>query len=231
MWSVLAGGYGASYEGLGVGACVDAKGHPFTRTWAKGVDLLECRDCCSQRPNCIGHEYLVIGNDARVCNLLSTGMAPFLKGGWMTEQNSGVGPITGTNITSAMKCYRKTAGPCPRRQLPGLPMHHRCILVSYLACSHVSLLLPRLDSALTTPDRMCCCCSVRSRWGWHMHGCQRHHVHALHELAVYRIDNICRLRRCLCQGKSQLLPPAPPYYPFPRVKIHTRGNIWSFTVG
>ena len=25
-----------------------------------------------------------------------------------------------------------------------------------------------------------------------------------------------------------LLPPAPPYYPFPRVKIHTRGNIWSF---
>ena len=33
------------------------------------------------------------------------------------------------------------------------------------------------------------------------------------------------------QGKSQLLPPAPPYYPFPRGKIHTRGNIWSFTVG
>ena len=26
-------------------------------------------------------------------------------------------------------------------------------------------------------------------------------------------------------------PPAPPYHPFPRVKIHTRGNIWSFTVG
>ena len=33
------------------------------------------------------------------------------------------------------------------------------------------------------------------------------------------------------QGKFQLLPPAPPYYPFPRGKIHTRGNIWSFTVG
>ena len=33
------------------------------------------------------------------------------------------------------------------------------------------------------------------------------------------------------QGKSQLLHPATPYYPFPRVKIHTRGNIWSFTVG
>ena len=28
-----------------------------------------------------------------------------------------------------------------------------------------------------------------------------------------------------------LLPPAPPYYPFPRGKIHTRCNIWSFTVG
>ena len=33
------------------------------------------------------------------------------------------------------------------------------------------------------------------------------------------------------QGKSQLLPPAPPYYPIPRGKTHTRGNIWSFTVG
>ena len=32
------------------------------------------------------------------------------------------------------------------------------------------------------------------------------------------------------QGKFQLLPPAPPYYPFPRGKIHTRGNIWGFTV-
>ena len=32
-------------------------------------------------------------------------------------------------------------------------------------------------------------------------------------------------------GKYQLLPPAPPYYPFPRGNIHTRGNIWSFTVG
>ena len=25
--------------------------------------------------------------------------------------------------------------------------------------------------------------------------------------------------------------PAPPYHPFPREKIHTRGNIWDFTVG
>ena len=33
------------------------------------------------------------------------------------------------------------------------------------------------------------------------------------------------------QRKSQLPPPAPPYYPFPRGKIHTRGNVWSFTVG
>ena len=33
------------------------------------------------------------------------------------------------------------------------------------------------------------------------------------------------------QGKSRLLPRAPPYYPFPRGKIRTRGNIWSFTVG
>ena len=33
------------------------------------------------------------------------------------------------------------------------------------------------------------------------------------------------------QGKSQLLPPAPPYYPFPRGKVHTRGSLWSFTVG
>jgi len=30
---------------------------------------------------------------------------------------------------------------------------------------------------------------------------------------------------------SCLLPPAPPYYNFPRGKFHTRGNIWSFTVG
>ena len=33
------------------------------------------------------------------------------------------------------------------------------------------------------------------------------------------------------QGKFQLLHPATPYYPFPRGKFHTRGNIWSFTVG
>ena len=33
------------------------------------------------------------------------------------------------------------------------------------------------------------------------------------------------------QRKFQLLPPAPPYHPFPRVKLHTRGNIWNFTVG
>ena len=33
------------------------------------------------------------------------------------------------------------------------------------------------------------------------------------------------------QGKCQLLHPATPYYPFPRGKFHTRGNIWSFTVG
>ena len=32
-------------------------------------------------------------------------------------------------------------------------------------------------------------------------------------------------------GKSQLLPPATPYYPFARGKIHTRGNTRSFTVG
>ena len=32
-------------------------------------------------------------------------------------------------------------------------------------------------------------------------------------------------------GTFQLLPPAPPYYSFPRGKNHTRGNIWSFTVG
>ena len=33
------------------------------------------------------------------------------------------------------------------------------------------------------------------------------------------------------QGKFQLLPPAPPYYLFPRGKLHTRGNVWSFNVG
>ena len=32
------------------------------------------------------------------------------------------------------------------------------------------------------------------------------------------------------QGKFQPCP-APPYYPVPRGKIHTRGNAWSFTVG
>ena len=35
----------------------------------------------------------------------------------------------------------------------------------------------------------------------------------------------------LAQGKLQLLPPAPPYYPCPSGKIHNRVNIWSFTVG
>ena len=39
------------------------------------------------------------------------------------------------------------------------------------------------------------------------------------------------MKRISPVGKIQLLPPAPPYYPFPRGKIHTRGNIWSFTVG
>ena len=34
-----------------------------------------------------------------------------------------------------------------------------------------------------------------------------------------------KLRKCL------LLHPATPYYPSPRGKFHTRGNIWSFTVG
>ena len=33
------------------------------------------------------------------------------------------------------------------------------------------------------------------------------------------------------QDQFQLLHPAPPYQPFPRGKRHTRGNIWSFTVG
>ena len=33
------------------------------------------------------------------------------------------------------------------------------------------------------------------------------------------------LRKCL------LLHPATPYYTCPRGKLHTRGNIWSFTVG
>ena len=33
------------------------------------------------------------------------------------------------------------------------------------------------------------------------------------------------------QGKFQLLPSEPPYYPSPRGKSHTRGNIWSLTVG
>ena len=31
--------------------------------------------------------------------------------------------------------------------------------------------------------------------------------------------------------KCQLLHPAPPYYPFPRGKVHTKGNAWGFTVG
>ena len=33
------------------------------------------------------------------------------------------------------------------------------------------------------------------------------------------------------RGKMQLLPPASPYYPIPWRKIHTRGNICSFTAG
>ena len=39
------------------------------------------------------------------------------------------------------------------------------------------------------------------------------------------------LTAVLAQGKCQLLHPAPPYYPFPRGKFHTRSNIWSLTVG
>ena len=39
------------------------------------------------------------------------------------------------------------------------------------------------------------------------------------------------LGTCKIRGKFQLLHPAAPYYPFPRGKFHTRGNIWSFTVG
>ena len=31
-------------------------------------------------------------------------------------------------------------------------------------------------------------------------------------------------------GKFLLLPATPPCYYFPRVNIHTRGNIWSFAV-
>ena len=45
----------------------------------------------------------------------------------------------------------------------------------------------------------------------------------------------CRRRSSLpatrTQRKYQLLHPAPPYYPFPRRKVHTMGNIWGFTVG
>ena len=36
-----------------------------------------------------------------------------------------------------------------------------------------------------------------------------------------------RSRASVRQGNSPLLPPAPPYYPFPRGKTHTRGSIWS----
>ena len=43
--------------------------------------------------------------------------------------------------------------------------------------------------------------------------------------------DICRMQVIHRQGKCQLLHPATPYYPFPRGKFHTRGNIWSFTVG
>ena len=38
-------------------------------------------------------------------------------------------------------------------------------------------------------------------------------------------------RRVSTLRKGQLLHPATPYYPFPRGKFHTKGNIWSFTVG
>ena len=47
---------------------------------------------------------------------------------------------------------------------------------------------------------------------------------------VFFLYNTVNLVSC-GQGKFQLLPPAPPYYPFPRGNIHTRGNIRSFTVG
>ena len=33
------------------------------------------------------------------------------------------------------------------------------------------------------------------------------------------------------KAHSSCCPLRPPYYPFNRGKIHTRGNIWSFTVG
>ena len=46
--------------------------------------------------------------------------------------------------------------------------------------------------------------------------------------AIPYLSNAPWKRRC---GKIQLPPPAPPYYPFPRGKIHTRGKICGFTVG
>ena len=39
------------------------------------------------------------------------------------------------------------------------------------------------------------------------------------------------MRRCGRLRKCLLLHPATPYYPFPRGKFHTGGNVWSFTVG
>ena len=41
-----------------------------------------------------------------------------------------------------------------------------------------------------------------------------------------RVQNTCRYLR-----KFQLLTPAPPVLPLSQSKIHTRGNVWSFTVG
>ena len=39
------------------------------------------------------------------------------------------------------------------------------------------------------------------------------------------VDDVEPERAHTHKGKFQLLPPAPPYYPFPRGKIHTRGNM------
>ena len=49
--------------------------------------------------------------------------------------------------------------------------------------------------------------------------------------AVYNSKDIVDVEKGESNPAAAPVPPAPPYFPFPRGKPHTRGNIWSFTVG
>ena len=55
-------------------------------------------------------------------------------------------------------------------------------------------------------------------------------IPVMHGMTVGELARYFNANGFVAQGKFQLLPPAPPNQPIPRGKIHTRGNLWSFTL-